>query len=534
MPTYVVTGPDGKRYRVQAPEGATEADIKARVQGAARPKAKPTSFWQGVAEDLGNAGANAIGYLAQTNPILGVAQAGAEALGFDKAPTPRNVARATKRTIKDVVARSPYRSSTPGKIVGSIIGSAPTMLIPGGALAQGAAAGALLTDDADDPTTLAKDVALGAVAGKAGELVGKSLGRFVGGQNVNPKVRLLADEGVVLTPGQRAGKGSLRNVFEDKVLGSLPLVSDIPEAAMKRGQNDLRVAVANRVLAPINTSVPLGTKINSEAMGQIQGQVYGALDDAAKALTLQADNVLLSGVDDVVKASPRLAGPEGAKQVAANATYLRERLAQGGLRGNALRGALGEIRAAASSAQGETAKQLWGLHDEVVNALERQNTGDLVRNFANARESATLLRRMEDAASKATGGEFGPTQLLQAARRRGFGTTTGKLASGEARLQDLAEAAADVMRNTTANSGTVPRALAGGAVMTGGAPMVDPTLGALTVGSLAAYVPGVDRALQRAALERPEVARTVGEWISRNSPYLGLLGSGGALALPQQ
>ena len=38
MPTYVVTGPDGKKYRVTAPEGATEADVMARVRGQSSPK----------------------------------------------------------------------------------------------------------------------------------------------------------------------------------------------------------------------------------------------------------------------------------------------------------------------------------------------------------------------------------------------------------------------------------------------------------------------------------------------------------------
>lgn len=40
MPTYVVTGPDGKRYRVTAPEGATDAQVRAMVQGQSRTQQK--------------------------------------------------------------------------------------------------------------------------------------------------------------------------------------------------------------------------------------------------------------------------------------------------------------------------------------------------------------------------------------------------------------------------------------------------------------------------------------------------------------
>lgn len=36
MPTYVVTGPDGRKYRVTAPDGATKEQVLAYVQANAR------------------------------------------------------------------------------------------------------------------------------------------------------------------------------------------------------------------------------------------------------------------------------------------------------------------------------------------------------------------------------------------------------------------------------------------------------------------------------------------------------------------
>lgn len=426
-----------------------------------------------------------------------------------------------------------------GNVVARAAAAAPRTTRAASVIIPAAAQGALYEAGSADGgvgerlAAAPRGAALGAAGGAAGLAAGKTLGTLIGGKKVSDNVRLLADEGVVLTPGQRAGQGSLRNVFEDKVLGSIPYVGEVPAAARERGMNDLRVAVANRVLSPIGGNVPRGTPINNEAMGAIQDQVYTRLGDTAEALTLQADDDLAQGLDRVVRSSPRLAGPEGTKQVAANAAYLRDRLAEGALTGPQLRETLGEIRSAASSAQGETAKQLWSLHDEVVDSLTRQNSGELVSGFGNARESATLLKRMEDAASKSVGGEFGPTQLLQAAKRRGYGTTTGNIASGDARLYDIANAAADVMRNTTANSGTVPRAVGAGILGTGaaGATMIDPSLGALTIGSLAGYVPGVDRALQNFALNRPEILRLAGRTIGDLAPHLGLAG---AIAAVQQ
>lgn len=386
----------------------------------------------------------------------------------------------------------------------------------------------------DRAKEIPKGVGYALAGDAAGRVIGNTLGRVIGGQQVDDGVRLLADEGVVLTPGQRAGPGSLRNTFEDKFLGSIPFVSDVVNAARNRGANDLRVATANRVLGPIGGNIPRGTPINNQAIGGIQDTVYGAFDNAAGALSLQADNALAQGFDTVNQASPRLVGTEGAAQVQANADYLLDRLSQGPVSGDVLRDTLREIRGTASTAQGPMRDQLWALHDNLMDAVERQNAAGLTDNFTNARQSVSLLKRLEDAASRpgVTNGEFGPTHLKQAVERRGFGTNAANIASGEAPIFDLSNAAAGVMRNTTANSGTVPRALAGGALLGGGAgaaATIDPTIGALTGLSVLGYVPGIDRALQNFALNRPETAIQIAEALRRNAGNLGVAGTGTSL-----
>lgn len=161
MPTYVVTGPDGKRYRVTAPEGATEADVMARVSG----QAKPTSFWQGVAEGIQKPATNAVRMLAKTNPLGMLADAATGVV--------RNTAGAIDRGAEAAKARSPYQGSTAGRITGGIVGSLPTALLPGGAVAQGAYGGAAMTNDINDVRGTAIDAAIGATAGKLGQQVGK-------------------------------------------------------------------------------------------------------------------------------------------------------------------------------------------------------------------------------------------------------------------------------------------------------------------------------------------------------------------------
>lgn len=446
-------------------------------------------------------------------------------------------------TAQAVAANNRARQTNTRKgaqVVGNTIGTAPTIALPGGAVAQGLLSGALLSERPTDAASVARDAAIGGAFGKLGEVGGKVVGGLLGGKNVSNNVRLLADEGITLTPGQRGGR--FANFVEDKFLGSIPLVSDVTTAARNRGANDLRVAAANRVLAPIGTKVERGTPINNEAIAKIQDLAETAYDNAIGDLGIQLDEALARNLDDVVVGAEREVGDAGAQQLAAYASHLKQRLAQG-LSGEALKREIQSLRGVAS----ETMKRdsllggrMWGLHNAVDDALTRQG-GSAAPAYRNARETMSLLQRFNDAAARpgVTNGEFGPTQLLQAAKRRGYGTTTANIASGEAKMLDLANAAADVMRNTTANSGTVPRAIATGGLLGGGyglgTGVIDPvTTGLATGAALMPYIPGVDRALQAAALNRPELARQIADPILRNSRYLGPLGVATGLALSGQ
>lgn len=504
----------------------------------AQPKAaKPKSFWQGVSEGVTHGASNALDYMGNL-PLVGdglkVANAVVGAVTGDK-----SVADAGRRVMKETSAKSKYRGSTAGKLVGEVAATGPTGFIRNPLLA-GAVSGGMLAENPKAGAKLLRDVAIGGVAGKAGDMIGRGVGRVIGGKVVPKNVRLLADEGVTMTPGQRGGK--LANFIEDKVLGSIPLVSDIPAAARARGANDLRVAAANRVLAPIGAKVKPGTHINNEAIGAIQDLANNAYDDAIAPLAMQLDDALSSNLDNAIAGADREVGAEGAQQLAAYAQHLKDRLAQG-LSGEPLKREIQSLRKVASGAARKDpllAERFWALHGALDDSLSSQAGSGLADDFIKARETQALLQRFNDAASRpgVTNGEFGATHLKQAASRRGFGTNTANLASGEARLFDLANAGADVLRNTTANSGTIPRALATGGLAGGSYGLatgaIDPVTSSLTLGALlGGYIPGVDRVLQKAALDRPQAMRTLGEWIAQNAPYLGAPAAVGAItAIP--
>lgn len=175
MPTYLVTGPDGVKYRVTAPEGATEADVRSRVQQQAA--SKPASHVQGFLGGLQKPAANAARFLTKINPLLNIAETltGAPRKSIDRAERGADAAK----------ARSPYKGSWQGELAGNIVGTLPTAFLPGGPVAgkiipkllaapvvQGAAAGALSSEDTN-PLTIAKNAAIGGVAGKVGQQFGK-------------------------------------------------------------------------------------------------------------------------------------------------------------------------------------------------------------------------------------------------------------------------------------------------------------------------------------------------------------------------
>lgn len=158
--------PDGTIIR-NVPEGATREQIqaayqKAREAGAVADK-RPKSFWRGFTDELGNAASNAM-WVMDTLQGRGIVKA------LTGQPTPSDLSRAQ---VRNSSARSKYQGSTAGKITGGVVGSLPTAVLPGGAIAQGAAGGALLTKNPDDIKTLARDTVVGGAFGKLGEQVGK-------------------------------------------------------------------------------------------------------------------------------------------------------------------------------------------------------------------------------------------------------------------------------------------------------------------------------------------------------------------------
>lgn len=531
MPRYRITGPDGKSFIVNAPEGATkeQAIAIARKHIDARPKES-----KGI---LGSIADAARGFA--DSATLGFAdEIGA---GIDTVTGLRSGGHDYQANLKN--RRKTAADGGKGRLIGQIAGG---LALPMGKLGAakgalgwlgtaatgagyGAAYGAGSADGGIEERAqgAATGAAYGAGGGIAGRAAGQGVARALRGKTVSPAVRKLADEGVVMTPGRRGGP--IKRAYEESVLGTIPFVKSIPQAANRRSIEQLNVAAYNRALKPLGTKLPMTTAPGKDAVAMVGDTIFEAYDDATSKLILGKDKGIVTAANAIKKSAKKAVGPAaGQLQAIVDDTLLL--LDDGPIAGKYVSGLLGDLRGEASQfARSPVANerrlgdQLWKLHDQLEAGLVRQNGKAVIEPLKNARQAVSLFKRVEAAAAKSPDGIFNPQQLRTAVTKRGYGTTTGNLAKGEAPMQDLADAAKQVLPGQIPNSGTPERGLAA-AVGLGGPGaigLVDPTMGAAAGASLLGYAPGIDRALQNFSLNRPNFLTQWGNAVGRASPYLG-------------
>ena len=535
MPRFRIKGPDGKTFVVNAPEGATEeqAIAIARQHIAAKPKEGRGILGTigdvagGIADSATLGFADEIG--AGIDTVTGL-RSGGHDYQANLRNRRQNAAKAGGgRLVGQIAGGVALPMGKLGAAKGALgwLGTAATGAGYGAAYGAGSAEGGI-----KERAKGAGDGALwGAGGGVAGRAAGAGVARALRGKNVSPAVRKLADEGIVMTPGRRGGP--VKRAYEEGVLGTLPFVKAIPQAANRRSIEQLNVAAYNRTLKPIGAKLPMSTAPGKDAVAELSNTVYSAYDDATSKLILGKDKGIVTAANSIKKGAKKAVGAS-AGQLSAIVDDTLMLLDDGPVAGKYVSGILGDLRGEASQfARSSVAnerrlgKELWKLHDQLEAGLIRQNGKGVIAPLKNARQSVALLKRVEAASAKAPDGIFNPQQFRTAVTKRGYGTTTSNLAKGQAPLQDLADAAKEVLPAQMPNSGTPERGLA--AAMGLGGPgaigMVNPWAGAATGASLLGYVPGIDRALQNFSLNRPNFLTQWGSAADRASPYLGAPGA---------
>ena len=424
-------------------------------------------------------------------------------------------------------------SAPVGNLAGNMAMLAPTALIPGantvtGAATIGAVQGALLTPG--DLKERAKAATLGGVGGAVGTKAAQFVGRAAPA-SVDPNVRLLAGEGVGLTPGQNAG-GWLK-ALEDKAT-SIPLVGDVINNARKRGITDFNAAAIERARLP-------GMQVDGVGNGAIQdlrqglGQAYDDVLAKSSANALEPEFVQkMASLRSMAASLPKK------EQQAFDAIIEREigqRMAPNGMVNaenlQAAKSGLGTEASNFSTSTdayqrqlGQALRQANQEFRDLVTRANPQNASDLAaidKAYAN-------FKRLQKAASGvgAEEGVFTPAQLQSAVKAGDKTKDKRAFSEGEALLQDLSSAGKAVMPSKIPDSGTAGRLLGNMTTPTG---LLSTLLGAgaaipLTVaysktgsklinGAVNNGAIPIRNALQRLLADNPNASRLFGTSLSK-------------------
>lgn len=353
------------------------------------------------------------------------------------------------------------------RVAGNITGTLPLAAL--NPLAAGAASGALTpVTEGNFLAEKAKQVGLGAAAGKAGEVAGNMLGKVLE-PTTDAAKKMLLDAGVTLTPGQMSGK--IARATEEKAK-SLPIAGDIVSAGEKRALDSYNVATVNKALEPLGISAQ-GAKNAREAIPFAQQKLSDAYNSLLPKLTFNANLKPPTGLsfsDELTRIetlSDKMPGGVGADLKQEIQNIIRDRLGKSGtMNGNEWKEAESELGKTVSGyltsplqrerAVGEKLQDVLGFFRE---GLERSNPGAKA-DLASINKGYAILSRIEDASNRSVTqeGAFTPAQLLQEVRTAAKKAGRRKeFAAGDSLLQNWGEAGQKIIGNKVPDSGTAGR-----------------------------------------------------------------------------
>lgn len=409
-------------------------------------------------------------------------------------------------------------SRTGWQTFGTIGATLPTLMLPGGGLAQGAVAGALSTD-ARDAGGVVRDAAIGGALGKAGDTVAGLIA-----PKANQYLSTLRDAGVRVTTGDIAGQGGMLGGLVKGVedIGArTPVAGATMRKAQERGVMDLNRAAINRSLTPIGEVLPANNGAGHEAIAFAADRLKAAYGDVLPRLRGTIDRTFERRINAIDARADVPA--EYANKLAAVKTDLRNAFQRAGpngaYSGKTLRDAserLGDVSSAWRASNdpyerriGELAQQ----YRDQLHALARRQNPEYAKRLRDVDTGYASLVRVERAALSSPDGVFTPAQYRAATRMTDRSARKSASARGRALDQDLATAADVVMTNRAAMGGSkdinsLIALGAGGAAAASGNPYALAAGAGLVAGNVAYTRPA--QAVARWALTRnPSAAEDV-------------------------
>ncbi|MCU0501536.1 MAG: hypothetical protein MUC51_07175 [Anaerolineae bacterium] len=559
MPIFEVMSPDGRKYRVTAPNGATQEDAIAYVQGgsvapmALPEQAKPQQSMSPIGQALsGGLPMFGGGYAADMGMgMKQVLDAGAQVLARATGMGVKDTEAANQRT-RDLYEQNFAPESRPGAAllrgVGQSLAVAPVTpaLAAGGlvrSVAQGAGMGGSMGaltpvygagDDADfwkqKRQQVIEGAAGGGIAGGASSVVGRVLA-----PKVNPQAQMLLDQDVTPTPGQILG-GAWKT-GEEKIR-SVPLLGEAITAGQRRAIEEYNRSLYRKALDPIGLgkeakALPVG----NDGIRAVGDRLSAAYDGAlARSVPSPVDLPFKSALTKLESMVPRAMRKDFADIID---SQVRARVTQGQTLtptvAKEVESELGRLavgyRGSATESERQLGRALQQAQQEVRALVARHNpvTAPELRKID---QGWSVLTQLENAGSMlgAKEGIFTPAQFLNAVKKSDKSIRDRAFARGTARNQEIAQAADSVLSQRYPDSGTAGRAMLGGA-LGGGLGYLNPAIPAAAGLGALAYTPIGQRATAAMMTQRPQSAKELGELLKRLSPYLGGPGAAGLLSL---
>lgn len=429
MPTYLITAPDGRKFRVTG-EGSQQdalAQIQSRYQRedpAVSPVGSNTeNFLAGAGKAFVDLGRGARQFSTELGNAVGLGHVMPDSFGDAEVQRQRDEQAMAAQRDAPLMAT---KAGITGNIVGGVAASTPAMAIPGantvaGAGAIGATYGAL--QPVSDPSQRATNTAVGFATGAGSQFLGEKVAKWAANRIATRAAQASTEEAQnavrdsLLEEAKKAGY-KVPPATTNPTVANRALESVAGKAATQQSAAVKNQVVTNRLVRQelgMATDAPI-TKEALNAIRSQEGNVYKAIKSAGKIVAddQYIDDLakLTSSVDEIAKDFPEanIGAHEDINKLvdsllkdsfdASSAVEYVKKLRQQASANLSFAASADPTKKALGLAQREAAGS---LEDMVIRHLEATGKSGLAERFNKARTLIAKTYSVEAALNEGTG-----------------------------------------------------------------------------------------------------------------------------------
>jgi hypothetical protein len=447
MPTFEIQAPDGRKFRITAPDGATPEQVQSQLSAMVGSQS----------------GEGAPAQPEDTRPAMARFAAGAGKSFTDLALGARQrVGSATQQEVDEKLKAEDPLMKTPagkfGNFAGNVAATLPAAFVPGGQSLLGAT---LLGGGFGflQPTRTGENPAANAVVGGAASLAGQGLFNLLG-RAINPiqapklnaeqsaLIRLAEQKGIPLTAGQQTQSRPLMGL--ESVLSKMPFTSGKAET-FRQGQQ----AGLNRAL--LGTMGQQGDELSTANLGAAKDRIGGEFNRLSSQNDLKVTLPFLQRLS-VLKGEVDSKQTEDVARIVKNyISDIESKITQNGtIPGTFYKSVDSKIgRQAFNTSNGDLKTTLKDLQGIVRQQMDNSIAPADQAAWKDARSQWSSLKTVGNAVRNDASGEAFPGRLAQSVRKSDeAGMLYGK---GRTELPELAKLANGLLKDSIPNSGTPER-----------------------------------------------------------------------------